>query len=226
MNQLKEKLKIINGIMTDSSSVQLSDVEDNKIVPQISDRPVSIIMDASSSSSSKSVAEYEASVNFQGDCLQSLHVIRIEKPTQQQQHLTDLSADSAASTSNGSATSLGPFALPATVARSVSGLSTSSSSSVSGKFNALDQSHSKTLVRGRSELRRFFENILSKLPAEEVSAVVAAAEKKSAPSRGGAKGRPTRGATVVDKKEEKAEKVEVVGAKAGPSTTKVYIYYS
>lgn len=158
LKRLQETLKLVNGTTTpEVSSAAPSVIDDKSGVDYMSlDDVVANPEDLC----------FETAVNFHNGTLQSLLVQRLAKPVPLP---AEVSSDAASekSGSNGSTTSLGPFALPATLTHTASGLSVSSCSSTSGPRPFVLLGAQKSQVKGVSGLRTFLQDLLKKIPEEE-----------------------------------------------------------
>lgn len=199
MKQFKAKIKQLNGTSDSADSV-----EEKKIVPEIMDerkKPEPVAIDFLKAPVPVVLPEetvYETNVHFEGDFLQLLVVERVDK--QGGGETSDIAAASSEkSSSNGSALSLGPFQLPA-ISRTATELSSSSSSS-GLKLGSIPLDQPKKIVKGANGLRAFLEDLLKRIPEEEIKA------KKGA-GRGRAKVAKSAGTTEV-KKEDQKDKSEV-----------------
>lgn len=130
--------------------------------------------------------QFDAVLNMQNGLLQCLYVERVVRPIAPvPAHTESSDAASEKSASNGSATSLGPFALPGALTHTASGLSVSSTSSVV-------HTGERSRLQGVTGLRNFLQELLKKLPAEASTV----AEEKKKPVGRGAKGRSSTAAPV------------------------------
>lgn len=164
LKRLQETLKQVNGTTTttesSSSAAEGSQLEEKSRFAELADAtaPESLLFDTV--------------VNFQNGMLQCLIVDRVVvRPLVPVTHTESSDAASEKSAaSNGSATSLGLFALPGALTHTASGLSVSSTSSagVAGE---------KCRIQGVAGLRAFLQDLQKKLPEEKE-------EKKKPAGRG------------------------------------------
>lgn len=171
MKRLQETLKQVNGTTTTESSSSAAEGSS-----QLGGKCQ--FADLTDATAPESLL-FDTVVNFQNGMLQCLMVDRvIVRPLVPVTHTESSDASSEKSASNGSATSLGLFALPGALTHTASGLSVSSNSSagVAGE---------KCRVQGVSGLRAFLQDLQKKLPEEE---------KKKPAGRG--RGRTSQSATV------------------------------
>lgn len=151
MKRLQETLKQVNGTTTPESSQA-----------ECSSQAMGEEKDHFTDSANPEDHRFETEVLFQNGSLQSLMVHRVLRPMLQ---VTAESSDASSekSGSNGSTTSLGPFALPGALTHTASGLSVSSTSSAGAHPTAAE----KSLVQGVSGLRYFLQDLIKKLPEEK-----------------------------------------------------------
>ena len=171
MKRLQETLKQVNGITTtdcSSSGAEGSQVEEKSSLIDIAELSPEEVL-------------YDTAANYQNGVLQCLIIERVVRPVAVPQHVSTEASDACSekSASNGSTTSLGPFALPGVLTHTASGLSVSSTSSVV-------HTGEKTRVQGVSGLRNFLQDVLKKLPEEKKKPVGRAAKSRTSTSNSAA----------------------------------------